>query len=85
MSIETRGSGRTLTVLFTCSRCGAETLLPYDDVMKGEHYGYLRNSELPRGWETIGYSFRLFCPKCVEGFNAFMKAGKQNGDESVDY
>lgn len=67
-------SGRELAVIFTCSRCKAKQVLLYKDVMKGEHYDYLRNSLLPDGWDSHGYS-QIFCPRCVKEYQDFMKEG----------
>ena len=75
MTIQTSGDGRTLAVLFTCSRCRAKTILPYEECMKGETYGYLHNSTLPEGWEYQIHG-PLLCPKCAEEYHEFMRGAK---------
>jgi len=71
MSIETKSDGRELMVQYTCQRCRGKVVLPYDKVMHGEHYGYLRNSDLPDGWQPVGYN-SILCARCYEEYKAFM-------------
>ena len=59
-------------IRFTCARCKAETIERFADVMKGDHYDYLRNSKLPKGWGAIGY-FSIVCEKCANEYERFMK------------
>ena len=72
MAFETKSEGRELMVQFTCRRCKCKTIMPYDLVMIGEHYGFLHNSRLPAGWSTIGYS-SIVCKVCKEAYEEFMK------------
>lgn len=75
MPINTRDEGRELMVQFTCRRCRNTVILPYDAVMTGEHYGYLRNSSLPHGWGKIGYS-SIVCESCAKAYELFMNPTK---------
>lgn len=75
MPINTRDEGRELMVQFTCRRCRNTSILPYDAVMTGEHYGYLRNSSLPPGWGEIGYS-SIVCETCAKAYELFMNPTK---------
>ena len=68
----TAEEGRELMIQFTCTRCKREAIERFVDVMKGEHYDYLRNSKLPEGWETIGYG-RIVCETCADAYEKFMK------------
>ena len=69
--METKADWRELMVQFTCSRCKAQRIEKYADVMKSETYGFLRNSELPEGWDTIGYS-RVVCGECKAAYDRFI-------------
>ena len=77
MGITTKECGRELMVQFTCSRCKETDILPYDAVMKGEYYKYLRNSLLPNGWEMHSYLGHLFCQKCNRAYRVFMGYAKE--------
>lgn len=76
MIIQTYDEGRRLMVQFECRRCGCAEVRPYSEVMTGEHYGYLRNSELPKGWQKVDYC-TLLCPKCYDEYAEFMNIKKQ--------
>lgn len=76
MSIETRGAGRELMVQYTCRRCGCKAVLPYDEVMTGEHYGYLHNSKLPERWHELP-GHVLLCEGCFEKYKAFMNPAQE--------
>lgn len=80
--METKSEGRELMVEFTCRRCKRKKLERYEDVMKGETYGYLHASKLPEGWGTIGYS-SIACQECVAAYERFLKMEERN-DESDD-
>ena len=71
MTIKTQEEGRELMIQFTCRRCKCTAIMPYNKVMTGEHYGYLRNSELPPGWGKIGYS-SIVCEACAAAYKEFM-------------
>lgn len=65
-------AGRELMVSFCCSRCGKKDVMPYDEAMPGEHYGYLHNSKIPEGWREC-HSDLLFCPRCYAQYQQFMR------------
>lgn len=79
MPIETNSEGRELMVQFTCRRCKCKAILPYDEVMTGEHYGYLHNSKLPPGWDKIGYS-SIVCEVCAKAYEEFMNPIQTEGE-----
>ena len=68
---ETSGAGRTVLVQFECGRCRRKQAEPYEKVMTGEHYGYLRNSKLPEGWKEIWFH-KIVCKECYEAYEKFM-------------
>lgn len=70
--METKSNGRELMVKFTCRRCGKSECLPYDEVMTGEHCGYLHNSKLPEKWTTL--QSLPMCEFCTGAFKTFMEA-----------
>ena len=70
--METKSCGRELSVKYTCARCRKYVYLPYDDVMKGDHYNYLHNSLLPEGWSKLD-TFRIMCDECTDKFKKFME------------
>ena len=70
--MNTAEEGRELMIRFTCTRCKAEVIERFADVMKGEHYNQLCHSQLPKGWGTIGYS-RIVCEACKDEFVKFMR------------
>lgn len=74
---ETESSGRELVIKFTCRRCGKETYLPFKNAMKGDTYGYLHNSEVPKGWRGMGLWNGLICEECAGKFDEFMNPGRQ--------
>ena len=76
MTLQTEGAGRTLTISFKCRRCGKIIVLPFKDVMMDDHYGYLHNSKLPKGWKDLSSLGHLLCDECWEAYNNFIGAGK---------
>lgn len=75
MAIETKRNGRELMVKFTCRRCKKVECLPYDEVMTGDHYGYLHNSSLPDKWTTL-HGLPM-CEFCTGAFKVFMEAKEE--------
>lgn len=75
MALQIRSQGRELTVKFTCYRCSKFEFLPYDKVIDGECYGYLHNSKLPEGWDSVGYG-QILCPTCTNLYKLFMGGGE---------
>lgn len=65
--------GRTLMVQFTCSRCGATAIIPYEEQAESTE-GNLQCFEPPKGWiEPSSRYVDLLCPECAAAFAAFMK------------
>jgi hypothetical protein len=70
-------NGRELLVRFTCSRCGkvrTEELEPLDK-KAGDHYGYLSDLPLPKGWSDYLIHSRLLCDDCTDKLYKFFKGG----------
>ena len=78
--METKSSGRTLAIIFTCNRCKEHKVLPYSECMKGETYEYLHNSTLPDGWKEHGYGSQILCDKCQRDYEQFMRYTKEGPD-----
>ena len=74
--IQTKSDGRELAIVFTCTRCKAQKVVPYEECMKGENYGYLHNAELPEGWFDHSSFGPLLCYKCNLDYEEFMKNGE---------
>lgn len=70
--------GVTLTVRFTCQRCGRTQLENLEDVDKDpESYGHLHNLNKPEGWGNLHLYGPLLCPECVNAYKAFMRNEKE--------
>lgn len=72
-NLVTSDNGRELAIKFTCRRCRKETYLLYEQAMKCEKDGYIRNSKLPEGWKNIGFMHGVMCEECAAKFDEFMK------------
>lgn len=74
--METRGRGRTLMVMYECTRCGKEEYMQYTEATKGG--GVLTNCKVPEGWADAGYFIGLLCSDCFESLRKWMKEGVNN-------
>ena len=66
--------GRRLLVEFKCQRCGKIHLQPLKEAAhySGDHYEYLHNLRVPKGWDDHIYTGYLICDTCLEKFKSFM-------------
>lgn len=69
--------GRKLLVEFKCYRCKAESTRSLEQCMEEQTDGYrdLYDLRPPDGWKDGGFYYPLFCPKCAEAYELFMKGG----------
>lgn len=72
MKIVCKEHGRELMIRYTCCRCKAQELLPYESSMK-ESYDILSHSEIPKGWVDASHGNELFCSNCWEEYLKFLR------------
>lgn len=67
--------GRKLMVEFKCYRCKTTAIRPLEDCMaeQKECYQNLYDLRPPEGWKDGGFYYPMFCPKCAEAYELFMK------------
>lgn len=79
---EYEDDGVTLTVRFTCRRCGRTQTEKLEDVDKDkESYGRLDSLKRPEGWGKLHLYGPLLCPECVNAYEAFMRNEKEEANQ----
>ncbi len=63
---------RELMTRFTCGRCGAQTLLPFDDDAQRGFQTCLKAQAVPYGWRPEGDRLPLLCSDCNAALQCFM-------------
>ena len=69
---EIKIKGRRLLVEFTCGRCGATALVPYEHSDNFSVRSNVQTNHLPQGWRTELPGLPLLCSDCKKALQEFM-------------
>lgn len=75
--------GRELMTRFTCGRCGAQALMPFDNDAQRGFQTCLGAQAVPHGWRPEADRLPLLCGDCNAALQCFMNNVEvnYNGDD----